>query len=63
MPAATWRRTTSPTAAVSDFWNARLVDLAGLALTVGVDQRVGARQAAGVAGQDAIAALAHVSAP
>jgi hypothetical protein len=41
----------------------RLVGLARLALTVGLDQAVGPRQAAGVAGEDAIAAGSHVSAP
>ena len=40
-----------------------LVDLAGLALMVGVDESVGARQAAGVAGEDAVAAPSHVSVP
>src|SRR5262249_53233145 len=37
----------------------RLVDLAGLAAGVGFDQLVGARQAAGVAGDDVVAARLH----
>src|SRR6266700_3301467 len=45
------------------FLERRLVDLAGLALMVGFDESVGPRQAAGVAGEDAIAAGLHVSAP
>ncbi len=45
------------------FLERRLVDLASLALMVGLDKVVRPRQAAGVAGEDAIAAASHVSAP